>query len=72
MRNEILIAFAFLLLAFVLIACTHPSPTSGDAICDLTAASRDDLADALIESGEGDVLVRATRLIRQIDAACGH
>lgn len=50
--------------------CTNV--VSGEAICDGTAISRTEHAAALAEDGGDKSVITGSRLIQQIDAACGE
>jgi hypothetical protein len=41
------------------------------AICDGTKASRSELANSILDGASDSVILSGTKLIAQIDAACG-
>jgi len=41
------------------------------AICDGTKASRSELANSILDGASSSVILSGTKLIAQIDAACG-
>ena len=67
-RIHIATIFALALLP----ACAQPTPrASGDAICDLSLAARDSLADTLLAHPDSPAVIEGARLIQIIDTACG-
>lgn len=60
-----------MILMLLVSGCVADNATSGDALCDGTAAARDTLADRLISEGvPDDVLTAGADLILLLDSGC--